>query len=41
MSVSAFRDITGSSRRVIIPLLEYFDYKRVTRRVGDQRVLVK
>ncbi|MDO8683924.1 MAG: selenocysteine-specific translation elongation factor [Armatimonadota bacterium] len=41
MSVSAFRDITGSSRRFIIPLLEYFDYKRVTRRVGDQRVLVK
>ncbi|MDO8588213.1 MAG: selenocysteine-specific translation elongation factor [Armatimonadota bacterium] len=41
LTVSAFRDLTGSSRKYVVPLLEYFDSKRLTRRVGDQRVLVK
>ena len=40
MTVSAFRDLIGSSRKYVVPLLEYFDNKRVTRRVGDQRVVV-
>jgi selenocysteine-specific elongation factor len=39
ITVSAFRDLTGSSRKFVVPLLEYFDTKRVTRRVGDERVL--
>ena len=41
MSVAEFRDLIGSSRKYVVPLLEYFDTKRVTRRVGDMRVLVK
>jgi len=41
MAVSTFRDLTGSSRKYVVPLLEYFDSKRVTRRAGDARVLVK
>ncbi|MDA8234036.1 MAG: selenocysteine-specific translation elongation factor [Clostridia bacterium] len=33
------RDILQSSRKYILPLLEYFDHQRLTRRVGDKRVL--
>jgi selenocysteine-specific elongation factor len=33
------RDITGSSRKYIVPLLEYFDAQGVTKREGDARVL--
>ncbi len=40
ITVAQFRDLVGSSRKYVVPLLEYFDYKRVTRRVGDQRVAV-
>ncbi|MFH0822074.1 MAG: SelB C-terminal domain-containing protein, partial [Pseudomonadota bacterium] len=36
---SQFQQITGSSRKFNIPLLEYFDRERFTIRVGDQRVL--
>ena len=41
ITVSQFRDLTGSTRKYILPLLEYFDSKRITRRLGDERVLVK
>jgi selenocysteine-specific elongation factor len=34
-----FRDLTGLSRKFMIPLLEYFDQEKVTMRVGDKRVL--
>jgi len=40
ITVSQFRDLIGSSRKFVVPLLEYFDSKRVTRRVGDARVLL-
>ncbi|MCS6949915.1 MAG: SelB C-terminal domain-containing protein, partial [bacterium] len=40
-SVGEFRDLTGSSRKFVVPLLEYFDSVRLTRRVGDVRVLVE
>ncbi len=33
------RDITGSSRKYIVPLLEYFDAQGVTKRDGDVRTL--
>jgi selenocysteine-specific elongation factor len=33
------RDITGTSRKYIVPLLEYFDAQGVTRRDGDVRTL--
>ncbi|HZH98736.1 MAG TPA: selenocysteine-specific translation elongation factor [Fimbriimonadaceae bacterium] len=36
---SAFRDAVGSSRKYVIPLLEYFDTIRFTLRVGDNRVV--
>ena len=35
------RDITGSSRKYIVPLLEYFDSQGVTKREGDSRKLGK
>ena len=33
------RDVTGSSRKYIVPLLEYFDACGVTKRDGDERTL--
>jgi selenocysteine-specific elongation factor len=36
-----FKEMTGASRKYIIPLLEYFDAKNVTIRVGDSRKLRK
>ncbi|MDZ4166188.1 MAG: selenocysteine-specific translation elongation factor [Coriobacteriia bacterium] len=35
------RDVTGSSRKYVVPLLEYFDAQGVTRRDGDTRTLGK
>ena len=35
------RDVTGSSRKFIVPLLEYFDSQGVTKRDGDVRTLGK
>jgi len=34
-----FKEMTGLSRKYMIPLLEYFDRTKVTMRVGDKRVL--
>jgi selenocysteine-specific elongation factor len=39
MTASAFRDLIGSSRKYAVPLLEYLDATRVTRRIGDERML--
>lgn len=39
LTPSQFHEITGSSRKYNIPLLEYFDRTRFTMRIGDQRVL--
>lgn len=36
---SEFRDLTGLSRKFMIPLLEYFDSLKLTIRVGDKRIL--
>jgi selenocysteine-specific elongation factor len=40
MDVGKFKDMTGVSRKYAIPLLEYLDRERVTRRVGDERVIL-
>jgi selenocysteine-specific elongation factor len=40
MDVAKFKDLTGVSRKYAIPLLEYLDRERVTRRVGDERVIL-
>jgi selenocysteine-specific elongation factor len=39
-SVPEFKDWTGVSRKYAIPLLEYLDRERVTRREGDARVVL-
>jgi selenocysteine-specific elongation factor len=39
-NVGAFKDWTGISRKYAIPLLEYLDRERITRRQGDQRVVL-
>jgi len=36
-----FRELTGLSRKFMIPLLEYFDSEKVTIRVGDKRLFRK
>ncbi len=40
LPIAAFKELTGVSRKYAIPLLEYLDRERVTRRVGDQRVII-
>jgi selenocysteine-specific elongation factor len=40
MDVAKFKDMTGVSRKYAIPLLEYLDRERVTRRVGDERIIL-
>jgi selenocysteine-specific elongation factor len=40
IDVGKFKEMTGVSRKYAIPLLEYLDRERVTRRVGDQRVIL-
>jgi selenocysteine-specific elongation factor len=39
VTVAQLRDRMGASRRPVLALLEYLDAQRVTRRVGDTRVL--
>jgi selenocysteine-specific elongation factor len=36
-----FRELTGLSRKFMIPLLEYFDQEKLTIRVGERRLLRK
>jgi len=40
IEVAAFKDLAGVSRKYAIPLLEYFDRERVTRRAGDKRLIL-
>jgi selenocysteine-specific elongation factor len=40
IAVPAFKDLTGITRKYAIPLLEHLDRERVTRRVGDERVIL-
>jgi len=40
IAVPAFKDLTGITRKYAIPLLEYLDRERVTRRVADERVIL-
>jgi selenocysteine-specific elongation factor len=41
ISTPTFKDMTGASRKYVIPLIEYFDATNVTIRVGDIRKLRK
>jgi selenocysteine-specific elongation factor len=40
VDVAGFKDRYGLTRKYAIPLLEYLDRERVTRRVGDSRVVL-
>lgn len=40
IDVLTFKELAGVSRKYAIPLLEYFDRERVTRRAGDKRVIL-
>ncbi|HKH98203.1 MAG TPA: selenocysteine-specific translation elongation factor [Candidatus Sulfotelmatobacter sp.] len=40
IDVTKFKELTGVSRKYAIPLLEYLDRERVTRRVGDVREIL-
>ena len=39
ITLAAFRDLSGSSRKYALPFLEHMDSAGVTRRVGEKRVL--
>ena len=39
ITVSEVRDMFGTSRKYALPLMEHLDAQRITRRVGDSRVL--
>ncbi len=41
ISTPQFKDMTGASRKFVIPLIEYFDTTQLTIRVGDLRKLRK
>jgi selenocysteine-specific elongation factor len=40
LSIPAFKELTGITRKYAIPLLEYLDRERVTQRVGNERVIL-
>ena len=40
LNVANFKDLFGITRKYAIPLLEYLDRERVTRRVGDERIIL-
>jgi selenocysteine-specific elongation factor len=39
MTAAEARDLLGATRKYVLPLLEHMDMLRITRRVGDERVL--
>ncbi|MGH7869922.1 MAG: selenocysteine-specific translation elongation factor, partial [Candidatus Dormibacteraceae bacterium] len=40
LDVASFKELTGVSRKYAIPLLEFLDRERITRRVGDERIIL-
>jgi selenocysteine-specific elongation factor len=40
LPIGTFKELTGVSRKYAIPLLEYLDREHLTRRVGDERVIL-
>jgi selenocysteine-specific elongation factor len=40
LTVSRFKDLAAVSRKYAIPLLEYLDRERITRRDGDDRIIL-
>ena len=40
IDVGRFKDLTGVTRKYAIPLLEYLDREHITKRIGDERVIL-
>jgi len=40
INVAVFKELTGLTRKYAIPLLEYLDRERITRREGDERIIL-
>ena len=40
LDVAGFKQLTGLSRKYAIPLLEYLERERITRKVGDKRLVL-
>lgn len=40
ITVAEFRDLIGANRKSALQILEYFDCRKITRKVGDVRVIV-
>jgi selenocysteine-specific elongation factor len=40
IDVARFKDLAGVSRKYAIPLLEHLDRERITRREGNERVIL-
>jgi selenocysteine-specific elongation factor len=40
IDVAGFKQLTGLSRKYAIPLLEYLDHARITRKQGDLRMVL-
>jgi selenocysteine-specific elongation factor len=40
MDMSQFKEMAGISRKYAIPILEYFDREKLTRRAGDKRLIL-
>jgi selenocysteine-specific elongation factor len=40
LPITVFKELTGISRKYAIPLLEHLDREQVTRRAGDERVIL-
>jgi selenocysteine-specific elongation factor len=40
LDVATFKDLTGLSRKYAIPILEYLDTQKITRRVGNDREIL-
>jgi selenocysteine-specific elongation factor len=41
IEVATFKDLAGVSRKYAIPLLEFLDRERITKREGDRRAILK
>jgi selenocysteine-specific elongation factor len=39
ITTAQFKELTGASRKYVIPLIEYFDQMKLTLRLGEKRVL--
>ena len=39
ITTSQFKELTGASRKYVIPLIEYFDQLKLTLRLGEKRIL--